>query len=443
MNCRVPGAKNTEEFWENLKAGTESVVFFGDEELRAAGVPQETLDDPHYVKARATLDNIELFDAAFFGFSPREAESLDPQHRLFLECAWELLERAGYSTQAQQELVGVYAGIGTNNYVAGVLSHAGIVESLGRFSISMANDKDFLATNTSYKLNLKGPSLTVQTACSTSLVAVHVACQGIFSGECDMAVAGGVSVDVPQKGGYFHKDGDILSPDGHCRAFDARAQGTIPGSGVGVVLLKRLEDALADGDHIHAVIRGSAINNDGSSKVGYTAPSIEGQVRVIRAAHALAEVEAESISYVEAHGTGTSIGDPIEIAALTEAFSAGTEKKRFCAIGSVKTNIGHLNTAAGVVGLIKTILALEHRQIPPSLHFDNPNPKIDFEGSPVYVNTQLQDWVGPRPLRAGVSSFGMGGTNAHVVLEEAPERSASSESGSLVCWCFPPRPPAP
>jgi len=429
MNCRVPGAKNPEEFWENLKTGKESIVFFDDQELRAAGVLQETLDDPHYVKARATLDNIDLFDAAFFGFSPREAESLDPQHRLFLECAWELLERAGHGAPGAEELVGVYAGIGTNNYVAGVLSHDGLAESLGRFSISMANDKDFLATNVSYKLNLRGPSVTVQTACSTSLVAVHAACQSIFSGECDMALAGGVSLDVPQKGGYLHKEGDILSPDGHCRAFDARAQGTVPGSGVGVVLLKRLEDAVADGDYVHAVIRSSAINNDGSSKVGYTAPSIEGQARVIRAAQALAEVEAESISYVEAHGTGTSIGDPIEIAALTEAFRSSTEKKRFCAVGSVKTNLGHLNTAAGVVGLIKTILSLEHRQIPPSLHFDSPNPKIDFDGSPVYVNKQLQDWTGPLPLRAGVSSFGMGGTNAHVILEEAPEKSLSSKSG--------------
>ncbi|HEV8183195.1 MAG TPA: SDR family NAD(P)-dependent oxidoreductase, partial [Candidatus Angelobacter sp.] len=429
MNCRVPGAKSPEEFWENLKAGKESIVFFDDKELRAAGVPQETLDDPDYVKARATLDNIDLFDAAFFGFSPREAESLDPQHRLFLECAWELLERAGHGAPGSEELVGVYAGIGTNNYVAGVLSHDGLAESLGRFSISMANDKDFLATNVSYKLNLKGPSVTVQTACSTSLVAVHAACQSIFSGECDMALAGGVSLDVPQKSGYPHKEGDILSPDGHCRAFDAKAQGTVPGSGVGVVLLKRLEDALADGDYVHAVIRGSAINNDGSAKVGYTAPSIEGQARVIRAAQALAEVEAESISYVEAHGTGTSIGDPIEIAALTEAFRSSTEKKRFCAIGSVKTNLGHLNTAAGVVGLIKTILSLEHRQIPPSLHFDAPNPKIDFDGSPVYVNKKLQDWTGPLPLRAGVSSFGMGGTNAHVVLEEATERSLSNKSG--------------
>jgi amino acid adenylation domain-containing protein len=430
MNCRVPGARNIEELWQNLKAGKESIVFFDDQELRAAGVPQQTLNDPSYVKARATLDDIELFDAAFFGFSPREAESLDPQHRLFLECVWELMERAGYGAPGPQELVGVYAGIGTNNYVAGVLTHDGLAESLGRFSISIANDKDFLATNTSYKLNLRGPSVTVQTACSTSLVAVHMACQGIFSGECDMAVAGGVSLDVPHKGGYFHKEGDILSPDGHCRAFDARGEGTVPGNGVGAVLLKRLEDALADGDYIHAVIRGSAINNDGSSKVGYTAPSVEGQVRVIRAAHALAEVEADSISYIEAHGTGTSIGDPIEIAALTEAFDSSTEKKRFCAIGSVKTNIGHLNTAAGVAGLIKTILALEHRQIPPSLHFENPNPKIDFEGSPVYVNTRLQEWTGPHPLRAGVSSFGMGGTNAHVVLEEAPETSRSRESRS-------------
>jgi len=429
MSCRFPGASNPEQFWENLKAGKESVEFFADEELLAAGFSHETLADPHYVKARATLNDSDMFDAAFFGFSPREAEALDPQHRLFLECAWELLERAGYGATDQQQFIGVYAGAARNSYAAGALTRKDLVASLGRFSISLANEKDFLATHTSYKLNLSGPSITVQTACSTSLVAVHMACQAIFCGECDMAIAGGVSLDVPPRSGYLHKEGDILSPDGHCRAFDAEAQGTVPGNGVGTVLLKRLEDALADGDCIHAVIRSSAINNDGASKVGYTAPSIQGQSRVIRAAHALAEIEPESISYVESHGTGTAIGDPIEIAALTEAFTSGKGKKRFCAIGSVKTNIGHLNTAAGIAGLIKTILALKHRQIPPSLHFDTPNPKIDFDSSPVYVNTSLQDWTGPCPLRAGVSSFGMGGTNAHVVLEEAPKTSPSNGSG--------------
>jgi acyl transferase domain-containing protein len=367
------------------------------------------------------LDGIELFAAAFFGFSPREAEALDPQQRFFLECAWAALENAGYDAHSYTGAIGVYAGIGGNGYISRVLANETLVRSLGRFSILLANDKDSLATSTAYRLNLKGPSLTIQTACSTSLVAVHVACQGIFAGDCDMALAGGVSIDVFQRRGYLHQEGDILSPDGHCRAFDARAQGTLAGSGVGVVVLKRLEEALADGDYVHAVIRGSAINNDGSAKVGYAAPSVEGQSRVIRAAQTVAEVEAESISYVEAHGTGTALGDPIEVAALTEAFRTYTDKKHFCAIGSVKTNIGHLNSAAGIIGLIKTVQALKHRQIPASLNFETPNPKTDFEKTPFYVNTSLTRWQGPRPLRAGVSSFGMGGTNAHVILQEAPE----------------------
>lgn len=428
MNCRFPGARNVNQFWENLKNGVESIVSFTEDELRAAGVPDAEFNDPHYVKSGATLDDIELFDPAFFGFTPREAQSLDPQHRLFLESAWELLESAGYDVQSYNGSVGIYAGIATNNYLSAVLSHGDLVDSLGRFAIRLSNDKDFLATNISYRLNLRGPSLTVQTACSTSLVAVHLACQSLFAGECDMAVAGGVSIEVPQKKGYLYSEGDILSPDGHCRAFDARAQGTINGSGVGTVLLKRLEDALGDRDHIHAVIRGTAINNDGSSKVGYTAPSVEGQIRVIRAAQTLAEVPAETISYVEAHGTGTSLGDPIEVAALTEAFRASTSKKSFCAIGSVKTNVGHLNTAAGVAGFIKTVLALRHKQIPASLNFETPNPAIDFENSPIYVNTKLRPWSVPSPLRAGISSFGMGGTNAHVILQEAPERQPSGKS---------------
>ncbi|HEY6352691.1 MAG TPA: amino acid adenylation domain-containing protein [Candidatus Angelobacter sp.] len=428
MNCRVPGARNINQFWENLKNGVESIVSFTDEELRAAGVPDATFNDPHYVRSAATLEGIELFDPAFFGFTPREAQSLDPQHRLFLESAWELLESAGYDVQSYTGSVGVYAGIATNNYVSAVLSHDGLVDSLGRFAIRLSNDKDFLATNISYRLNLRGPSVTVQTTCSTSLVAVHLACQSLFAGECDVAVAGGVSIDVPQGKGYLYSEGTILSPDGHCRAFDARAQGTISGSGVGTVLLKRLEDALADRDQIYTVIRGTAINNDGSSKVGFTAPSVEGQARVIRAAQALAEVPAETISYIEAHGTGTSLGDPIEMAGLTEAFRASTSKKGFCAIGSVKTNIGHLNTAAGVAGLIKTALALQHKQIPASLNFETPNPAIDFENSPVYVNTKLRPWSGPGPLRAGVSSFGMGGTNAHAILQEAPEQQPSGKS---------------
>ena len=421
MECRVPGADNTEQFWRNLADGVESVVFSSDDELRNSGIAEEIFQDTRFVRARMPLEGVELFAATFFGFSPREAEALDPQQRFFLECAWAALENAGYDVQSYAGAIGVYAGVGGNGYVSRVLANEALVQSLGRFSILLANDKDSLATSTAYRLNLKGPSVTIQTACSTSLVAVHLACQGIFAGDCDMALAGGVSIDVFQRRGYLHQEGDILSPDGHCRAFDARAQGTLAGSGVGVVVLKRLEEALADGDYIHAVIRGSAINNDGSAKVGYAAPSVEGQSRVIRAAQTVAEAEAESITYVETHGTGTALGDPIEIAALEEAFRAQTDKKHYCAIGSVKTNIGHLNSAAGIAGLIKTVQALKHRQVPASLNFENPNPKINFPKTPFYVNTRLTRWQGPRPLRAGVSSFGMGGTNAHVIVQEAPE----------------------
>ncbi|HEY2361428.1 MAG TPA: type I polyketide synthase, partial [Candidatus Angelobacter sp.] len=430
MECRVPGANNTEQFWQNLSNSVESVVFSNDDELRDAGVPEEMFRDPRFVRACMPLEGVELFAATFFGFSPREAEALDPQQRFFLECAWAAVENAGYNAHSYLGAIGVYAGVGGNGYVSRVLANEGLVQTLGRFSILLANDKDSLATSTAYKLNLRGPSLTIQTACSTSLVAVHLACQGIFAGECDMALAGGVSIDVFQRRGYLHQEGDILSPDGHCHAFDTRAQGIIAGSGVGVVVLKRLEEALADGDYVHAIIRGSAINNDGSVKVGYAAPSVEGQSRVIRAAQTVAEVEAESISYVEAHGTGTALGDPIEIAALEEAFRAYTDKKHFCAIGSVKTNIGHLNSAAGIIGLIKTVLALKHRQIPASLNFKTPNPKINFEKTPFYVNTSLTPWQGSRPLRAGVSSFGMGGTNAHVILQEASEIPPTDDTHS-------------
>ncbi|MBD2726430.1 SDR family NAD(P)-dependent oxidoreductase [Nostoc sp. FACHB-892] len=417
---RFPGTKNITEFWENLCDGVEAISQFSDKELIAAGVDPSLLKNPNYIKAGAVLKDIDLFDAGFFGLNPKEAEMTDPQHRLFLECAWEALENAGYDAQRCDSRIGVYAGASLNNYLTFNLNHDQI-GSAHSFQKLIGIDKDFLSTRVSYKLNLTGPSLTIQTACSTSLVATALACQSLLNYQCDMALAGGASIRVPQKTGYLHQEGGILSPDGHCRAFDAKAKGTIIGNGVGVVLLKRLSDAIADGDHIYAVIKGSAINNDGSGKVGYTAPSVNGQAEAIAEAIALADIEPETITYIETHGTGTALGDPIEIAALTNVFRAETEKKGFCAIGSVKTNIGHLDAAAGVTGLIKTALALQHKLIPPSLNFEQPNPEIDFANSPFYVNTKLTEWSATStPRRAGVSSLGIGGTNAHVILEEAP-----------------------
>ncbi|HLL70296.1 MAG TPA: amino acid adenylation domain-containing protein [Pyrinomonadaceae bacterium] len=374
---------------------------------------------------------MELFAAPFFGINPREAEVIDPQHRLFLECAWEALEDAGYNSETYAGRIGLYAGAGMNTYLLyNLYSNREVIRAVGDFQAMIGNDKDFLPTRVSYKLNLRGPSVSVQTACSTSLVAVVLACQSLQTFQSDMVLAGGVSVRVPRNAGYIYQKGGIMSPDGHCRAFDANAEGTVVGSGVGIVVLKRLEDALADGDTVHAVIRGSAINNDGALKVGYTAPSIEGQREVINEARAMAEVEADTISYIEAHGTGTTLGDPIEIAALTQVFRAQTDERNFCAIGSVKTNVGHLDTAAGVTGLIKTVLALKHKQLPPSLHFEEPNPNIDFANSPFFVNRRLTEWTrGRTPRRAGVSSFGIGGTNAHVVVEEAPEVEPADTGG--------------
>jgi acyl transferase domain-containing protein/acyl carrier protein len=438
MQCRFPGAKNAEEFWRNLREGRETITFYTDEELRAAGVNPEALKDPNYVKARGMLEDADLFDAAFFGFTPREAEIIDPQHRLFLECAWEILETAGYDSGRYEGRIGVFAGagMGSNNYLFNLYSNPELISAIGTLQTTYANDKDFLATRVSYKLNLKGPSLTVQTACSTSLVAVHLACRSLLDDESEMALAGGVSVSGRQKAGYLYQDGGTVSPDGHCRVFDARAQGTVFGNGVGIVLLKRLEDALADGDTVHAVIRGSAINNDGAEKVGFTAPSVDGQSSVIAEAQAVAGVEPRSITYVEAHGTGTRMGDPIEMAALTQTFRAATPERGFCAVGSVKSNFGHLDAAAGVAGLMKAVLALKHAEIPPSLHFEQGNPEIDFANSPFFVNTRLRPWEPWQGVRrAGVSAFGIGGTNAHVVLEEAPrvvEQEADAQTPDAV-----------
>jgi acyl transferase domain-containing protein len=427
MAGRFPRARNLDEFWRNLRDGVEAISFFTDEELRAAGVDSALLGDPAYVKANAILEDVELFDASFFGINHREAEIMDPQHRIFLECAWEALENAGYTSDSYQARIGVYAGHGLTSYLlSNLFSNRQSIWALSGGQSLLGNDKDYLATRVSYKLNLNGPSLSVQTACSTSLVAVHLACQSLLNGECSMALAGGITISIPQKVGYKYEAGGIMSPDGHCRTFDASAKGTAPGSGVGVVVLKRLEDALAEGDTIHAVIKGSAINNDGSQKAGYTAPSVEGQAAVISEALHMAGVEASTIGYVEAHGTGTVLGDPIEVAALTQAFRTGTQEKQVCAIGSVKTGIGHADTAAGVAGLIKTVLALKNREIPPSLHFQQPNPSIDFENSPFYVNAKLTEWTtNGVPRRAGISSFGIGGTNAHVIVEEAPQITAT------------------
>jgi acyl transferase domain-containing protein/acyl carrier protein len=433
INGRFPQARNTNELWQNLLERVEAISFFTDEELIAAGIDTALLEQPNYIKARAVIEDYDLIDAAFFGLTPREAEIIDPQHRLFMECAWEILEMAGYNPEAYDGSIGVYCGASSNSYLLfNLLSNRNAIASVGGFQTAINSAADFIATRVSYKFNLWGPSLTVQTACSTSLVAVHLACQSLLNGECDMALAGGVSINVPQKSGYTFEEGGILSPDGHCRPFDAQAQGTVPGSGAAIVLLKRMEDALADNDHIHAIIKGSAINNDGSRKIGYTAPSVAGQASVIANALSVAGVSPETVTYVEAHGTGTALGDPIEVDALTQVFRSATDKRGYCAIGSIKSNIGHLDAAAGTTGLIKAVLALEHKLLPPSLHYEEANPQIDFPDSPFYVNSSPKEWKrnGVSPRRAGVSSFGIGGTNAHVVLEEAPEIEASIRSRS-------------
>ena len=425
VSCRFPGADTVEEFWGNLRDGVESISPVSFQEILDTGLDAEAARDPRRVRVTSALSGIEFFDAGFFDFSPRQAQLTDPQQRFFLECAWESLENAGYDPATCGQATGVFAGSSISTYLLfnlyPELISAGAANIL---QIQIGNDKDYLATQLAYRLNLKGPAVNVQTACSTSLVAVHLACQSLLNHECDLALAGGVTVRVPARAGYVYQAGSILSPDGHCRSFDADAQGTVFGSGVGIVVLKRLADALADGDAIDAVIKGSAVNNDGSSKAGYTAPGEEGQAKVVAEALAVTGVDARTIQYVEMHGTGTPLGDPIEVAALAQAFRAragGPLAPRTCAIGAVKSNFGHLESAAGIAGLIKTVLALKHRQIPPSLHFTRPNPAIDFSQTPFYVNTRLSGWeVADTPRRAGVSSFGIGGTNAHVVIEQAP-----------------------
>jgi anti-anti-sigma factor len=421
MAGRFPGAPNLEQYWANIAGGIESITRFSDEELLLSGAPPEWLDRPDFVKAAPVLDGFDEFDAQFFKIARREAEIMDPQQRIMLELAYETLERAGYANECRRGLVGVFTGAGglmssylcsPQHFYQRLVGPTGSMHCVG-------NDKDYLSTRISYKLDLRGPSLTVQTACSTSLVAVHLACQSLLAGDCDMALAGGVTIRVPHRMGYLHSSQALLSPDGHCRAFDADAKGTVFGSGAGLVLLKPLPQAIADGDHIHAVIRGSAVTNDGAAKLSYWATNAEGQAAACAAALAVAEVDPRTIGYLEAHGTATTMGDPVEIFGLNKAFRRGTQDRQFCAIGSVKTNIGHLEAAAGVASLIKAALALEHRTLPPSLHFRRPNPAIDFAATPFFVNTQCRPWEqdgGPR--RAAVNSLGIGGTNAHVILEE-------------------------
>ena len=431
MSCRFPGANTPAEFWKNLRDGRESIELLDNDTLLAHGVEQHLLADSAYVKAGSFLDNIDMFDPAFFGFSPRDASIMDPQHRLFLECAWEVLEHAGYDSRRFPGAIGVFGGCGMNLYlVRNLLANQNVMDAVGFWLVRhFGNDKDFLTTRASYCLDLRGPSVNVQTACSTSLVAIHLACQSLLNGECDLALAGGVTIEIPHRHGYLYQEGEILSPDGHCRAFDHRARGTVLGSGAGIVALRRLEDALASRDTIHAVVKSSAINNDGAGKVGFFAPSVDGHAEVVQEAIGIADIEPESVTYVEAHGTGTSVGDPIEIQALTEAFRKGTTRSQFCGIGSVKTNIGHLDMAAGVASFIKVVESLKHKQIPPSLHFEQPNPIIDFKNSPFFVVDRLREWEPHGPVRrAGVSSLGVGGTNAHVILEEAPQQEARARS---------------
>jgi amino acid adenylation domain-containing protein len=421
---RFPGAGSVDELWENLKAGTESVRFFTDEELASSGVPDHLVRDPSYVKARGLISDPELFDAAFFGISPHEAELMDPQHRLFLETCWHGLENAGYAPASTKGQVGVWGGMSTgmsnDTYLHANLGGPSGVPEEDVLSAVLGNENDYLTSRVSYKLNLRGPSVNVQTACSTSLMAVVQAFQSLMTYGCDMAIAGGVSVSYPQKAGYLHQEGGIGSPDGHCRPFDADAQGTVFSNGVGVVVLKRVDEAVADGDTILAVIRGAAANNDGASKVSFAAPSVEGQADVIAMAQAVAGVEPASVTYIETHGTGTPIGDPIEVAALTRAFRRGTDEAGYCALGSIKSNIGHLDSAAGIAGFIKTVLCLHHGTLVPTVHFQTPSPEIEWENSPFFVSADTRSWHTERlPRRAGVSAFGIGGTNAHVVLEEA------------------------
>jgi len=420
MAGRFPGAEDLDAFWRNLAAGAETLSRFSAEELERAGVPREVIDDPAWVPAAGEFPRPEMFDAAFFGFTRREAEITDPQHRVLLECCWEALEHGGYDPRRYPGQVGVFAGSGGSRYLhVNLASNPELMALAGQMEVTLANEFDFLTTRVSYKLDLRGPSVPVRTACSTGLVAVHFACRSLLAGECDMALAGGVSVSHPSLG-YHFQEGGISSPDGHCRSFDSEARGSVASSGAGVVLLKRLEDALADGDTIHAVVKGSAVNNDGAGKIGFTAPSVDGQSRVIEDALAVAEVEPETVGYVEGHGSGTPLGDQIELTALRKVFGGDGRDPGSLVVGSVKSNLGHCNAAAGVAGLLKATLAVRHGTVPPTVHFRGFDDRLGLAGGPIHVSASPEPWRVEGPRRAGVSSFGLGGTNAHVVLEEPP-----------------------
>ncbi|HFC11977.1 MAG TPA: type I polyketide synthase, partial [Anaerolineae bacterium] len=421
MAGRFPGAKDIDQFWVNLRDGVEGIKRLDSAEN----------SDPNFVPVSSAINDYDKFDAGYFDYSPRDAEITDPQQRVFLETCVHALENAGCDPSQYKGLIGVMAGSTTSNYLIYNLSKSGDqLRHIDAGELDIGNGADFLATRVSYKLNLRGPSFTVQTACSTSLVAVHLACQALLNDESDLMLAGGVSIHVDHPKGYTFVEGSIVSPDGHCRSYDAQAAGTVFGGGVGVVALKRLEDALADGDLIHAIILGSAINNDGSDKVGYPAPGVDGQAAVIAEALSVSGVDVETIQYNEGHGSGTALGDPIEVLATTKAYRSFSDAPRWGWLGSVKSNIGHTTGASGIAGLIKTTLALENAQIPPTLHFNEPNPAINFDDCPFYPNAELRDWetANGNPRRAGVSSFGLGGTNAHVILEQAPVRVAAASS---------------
>ena len=437
MSGRFPGAANIETLWKNLCAGRESIRQFRDEDLDPS-IPASVRTDSNYVKSRGVIDNVEMFDAGFFGISPREAELMDPQQRIFLEICWECLERGGYVPDACDVPVGVFGGMYNATYFQRhVTAHPARVAQLGEFQVMLGNEKDYIATRVANRLNLTGPAISIHTACSTSLVAIAQAVASLRSRQCDMALAGGASITCPPQSGYLYQEGAMLSPDGHTRTFDQDAQGTVFSDGAAVVLLKRLSQATADGDTILAVIRSAAVNNDGGAKASFTAPSVDGQAAVIAAALDAADIDARSISYIEAHGTATRLGDPVEIAALSKAFRRHTADTGFCRIGSVKSNFGHVVIAAGATGVIKTALSLVNECIPASLHFTTPNPEINLADTPFVVNSTLTKWRRQaHPRRAGVSSFGVGGTNAHVILEEAPlmRPSEPAMGPQLLCW---------
>ncbi len=430
MSGRFPGASDLKQYWTNLAAGVESISFFSDEQLLASGLSMDQLSGATYVPAKGIVEGASEFDAKAFDFSERDATLMDPQFRVFLEVVLTALEDAGDVGDGDRR-TGVFAGAGPNTYQDYLRSDPDLIARAGVSQAVVANQVDFLSAWISYKLNLTGPSVTVQSACATSLAAVHLAAQSLLNGECDMAVAGGVSLTFPQEAGYLYVEGGLFSRDGHCRAFDAKASGFVPGEGAGAVVLKRLGDAIADGHTIHAVIKGSAINNDGSNKIGFSAPSQSGMAAAIAEGIAISGVSCESIRMVEAHGTATTLGDPLEVAALTQAFRTQTDRTQFCSISSVKTNIGHANAAAGIASLIKATLAVENGVIPPSLHCDQSNPVLSLSRTPFYVNSKAESWPEDgSPRRAAVNSFGIGGTNVHVVIEQAPAREPSGDSRS-------------